>query len=277
MSDALMNVYRFADVSVHSIPKNASIPNEDAAVVTSTAIVVADGATAKHIEGESVAPISAGNVARIVAETASASSLNGAELVAHLNAVVAHFANKSFEGTGAAVYQSSSCTLACVRLCGDTLMITTVGDTSVRVNGPNGTTYCQRTAIDDLTTAARAHYVALTGDINGSRDFIMPLLRMQSAYKNNETHPLGYGVIDGTCTPDKFIRTVTSPLASVESVEVFTDGYAKLPDGLTVAHWERAFAEMIGEDPERCLTFPSTKSMDDRTVVTALIESIFLL
>jgi len=257
-----MNVYRFLDVGVHSVPKNAFSPSEDVAVVTSTSMAVADGATTKHVEGGAVARISAGNVAQIVAETAAASSLNGTELVGDLNAVVARSS-----------YHPSSCTLACVRLCGDTMVITMVGDTSVRVNGPNGTTYAHRMAIDELTAAARAHYIALTGDVNGSRDFIMPLLRMQSAYKNNETHPLGYGVIDGTCTPDRFIRTVTLPLASVQSVEVFTDGYAKLPDGITIADWELAYAEMIGEDPDRCLGFPATKPMDDRTVVTALIES----
>jgi len=259
--------YRFVDIWALSTPKTTGGPNEDAFVTTPSAIVVADGATAKSIDASAPPPVPAGEVARLVAETAAASQLNGAELVAELNEAVARLAR-------ARPSQPSSCTLACVRLVDASLIITIVGDTSVRINGPSGTTYGERMIIDDLTSAARAHYIELTGDIDGSRDFILPLLSRQSTYRNNDGHPLGYGIIDGTETPARFVRTITLPLGSTEpcSVEVFTDGYAKLPDGATVADWERAFTEMVSDDPDRCRSFPSTKSKDDRTVVTARVE-----
>jgi len=260
--------YRFAGMCTHSTPKTVGGPNEDAFVTTPSAIVVADGATAKSIGASAPPPVSAGEVARLVAEKAAASQLNGPELVAELNKAVARLAS-------ARSSQPSSCTLACVRLVDASLIITIVGDTSVRINGPSGMTYCERMIIDDLTSAARAHYIALTGDVDGSRDFIMPLLSRQSTYRNNDIHPLGYGIIDGTETPMRFVRTITLPLESSDpwSVEVFTDGYAKLPDGVDIADWEQAFTDTMAEDPDRCRSFPSTKSKDDRTIVTARVEA----
>ena len=266
-------MYQFVDVSVHSVPKTATSISEDVAVVTPSAIVVCDGATSKPVDGFAIAPIPAARVARIVTETASSSMLNGSELVAELNAAVARAVTASFVGSDVPPYQPASCTLACARLFGETVVVTLVGDTSVRVNGPGGDVYGDRVAIDELTTAARAHYIRLTGDIDGSRDFIMPLLSRQFQYRNSDTHPLGYGVIDGGRTPDKFIRTVTLPVSSVRSIEVFTDGYAKMPDAVTVDAWERAYAEMVDEDPDRCGAYPATKTRDDRTVVIASVSS----
>jgi hypothetical protein len=107
----------------------------------------------------------------------------------------------------------------------------------------------------------------LTGDISGSRDFILPLLQRQLSYQNNGTHRLGYGVIDGTETPGRFIRTYRIPFSIIDTLELFTDGYPTLPLGTTIEDWEKAFADVQRRDPNRCLDFPSTKPTDDRTVL----------
>jgi len=250
------------------------MPSEDAVATSTTAIAVADGATAKPADGLAPSPISAGRLAQFVADTAVASSLNGQALVDELNAAVARLTEAAFDVDPPPPFQPSSCTLACARIVDGRVELTIVGDTSIRVLGPHGATYSGHALVDELTSAARAHYIELTGDVDGSRDFIMPLLSRQSLYRNNHRHPLGFGVIDGTATPSKFVRTITWPIDAAAdcTIEIFTDGYVKVPAGITVDDWERAHAQVVDEDPARCRTYPATKIKDDRTVVIATIE-----
>jgi hypothetical protein len=52
----------------------------------------------------------------------------------------------------------------------------------------------------------------------------------QSAYANAVRPPLGYGVIDGFEVPSAFVRVETRAAASVNSIELFTDGYFRLAE-----------------------------------------------
>ena len=74
-------------------------------------------------------------------------------------------------------------------------------------------------------------------------------------------------------TDKNFVHVLSLPLAEIRTVEVFTDGYPKAPDGTSIDDWERAFRDAIRQDPHRCQTFPATKLRDDRTVVVATIDS----
>src|SRR3569833_2251847 len=99
-----MERYRFAQIAIHSVPKGAAMPaqgsrhgtrstlpapSEDAVATSTTAIGVADGATAKPADGLAPSPIGTGHLAQFVADSAVASTLNGQELIDELNAAVA--------------------------------------------------------------------------------------------------------------------------------------------------------------------------------------------
>lgn len=259
----------FRDIRIISCPKSPGARSEDAYATTPNCLVVADGATAKtefaidpHRTGGEI-------VARIVADSAVKSTQNGVDLVAELNYAVAAVLRDYGIAALPQGPQTPSCVFACARICGDRLIVTQVGDVGIRINGPSGETLAVRNLIDDLTSAARAHYVRLTNDLAGSRGFILPLLQAQAAYRNNPGHPLGFGVIDGSATPDPFVVTRAFDLAGITTVEIYSDGYPQAPEQVSPLAWEDAYHGVIHRDPHRCLDFPSTKAIDDRTVIIA--------
>ena len=189
--------------------------------------------------------------------------------MAELNAAVAALLQS--HGVEADSGVRPGCVFSCLRIRDDRLIVTRVGDIGVRVNG--GAISVNHALVDDLTSAARAHYIRATGDVAGGRNFILPLLQAQLAYRNNPEHPLGYGVIDGGVTPDKFVSTEVLALTDVRQIEVFTDGYPAAPvSGGGIEDWERRYRDVMEEDPDRCGTYPSTKANDDRTLIIADIR-----
>ena len=64
-----------------------------------------------------------------------------------------------------------------------------------------------------------------------------------------------------------------TPKEDVQTIEVFSDGYAKLPDNPTVAAWEAAFEATDRQDFHRISEYATVKGgtenefFDDRTVV----------
>jgi hypothetical protein len=145
------------------------------------------------------------------------------------------------------------------------LIITQVGDSSFRINGD--TVFKNDKNIDFLTANARKEYIRLTGDIAGSRNFIMPLLKTQHIYQNNPDSPLGYGSIDGTPVPSKFIRTYSFDRNEVRTLELVSDGYyGAFPEEISIGAYETLYKHIQQIDPNKCKKFASTKMNDDRTV-----------
>ena len=93
----------------------------------------------------------------------------------------------------------------------------------------------------------------------------------QGKFQNVTEPVLGYGGIDGFRVPSRFIETRSYPLADIETIELFSDGYFKPGSGFGVASWEAAFEEVEAEDVHKIGRYMSTKGTtaaqltDDRT------------
>ena len=163
-----------------------------------------------------------------------------------------------------------SSTLVCVRILDNKVLITQIGDTSFRINGKE--VYKNDKLIDELNAKARSNYIITTGDIEGGREYIMPLLKNQYLYLNNPNSILGYGFIDGTKIPDKFIKTFEFDLNSIDIIELISDGYFSLPNKVDIQAYEEEYLKVENEDPYKYKKYLSTKSNDDRTVVIIKIS-----
>lgn len=238
--------------------------NEDYFDYNKTSFVIADGATDKS--GRSYSEKTGGQiVSKLVVQEALSSALNGAELVDFLNKKV-YQQYESLNITNDIARPQYRFTSGCivVRIIAEQVFITYIGDLGFRING--NTVYQEVKQIDIDNAEERANYIKQTGDIHGSREHIKPLLLKQLEYQNNPQHPLGYGAIDGTTTPEKFIKTFQYPKKEIHLLELFTDGYFSIPSGTTISDWEKAFEKVEQEDPDKCKTHKSTKSNDDRTI-----------
>jgi len=95
----------------------------------------------------------------------------------------------------------------------------------------------------------------------------------QTRFQNNMASPFSYATLDGFDLPMPLVRVFDRPRESLESIELFTDGYFKPAATPDVASWEAAFAEVERIDPEKIEAYPSVKGTvgrmrtDDRTVV----------
>lgn len=238
--------------------------NEDFFGSGASCFVLADGATDKS--GREYGGKTGGElVSRLVVNEVLASSLNGAALVHHLNTKIKSLyeALEISQDVLDPKYRFSCCFVA-VRIVGDKLIITYVGDTALRVNGQK--IYRDQKQIDTDIAEARSQYIQATGDVAGSREHIMPQLINQYRYQNNPDDPLGYGVIDGSNTPDKFVHSLTLARNEVNTIELFSDGYFSIPSKTTISGWEEAFERAEQEDPDKWKIYKATKSKDDRTI-----------
>ncbi len=95
----------------------------------------------------------------------------------------------------------------------------------------------------------------------------------QTHFQNNTASPLSYASLDGFDIPMSLVRVFDRPRASIQSIELFTDGYFKPGASPALADWEGAFTEVERIDPEKIGRYPSVKgssarmNTDDRTVV----------
>ncbi len=95
----------------------------------------------------------------------------------------------------------------------------------------------------------------------------------QGQFQNNTVSPLSYAVLDGFGIPLSLVQIIDRPRASIQSIELFTDGYFKPGAAPDIAAWETAFAEVERTDPGKIGPYPSVKGStarvrtDDRTVV----------
>jgi hypothetical protein len=105
-------------------------------------------------------------------------------------------------------------------------------------------------------------------------DLVAELLRggivnAQGRHQNNPDSPLGYGCLDGTAIPERFIGRLL--LKAPQQIELFSDGYFAPGHGFGAASWEERFAEVEHEDPAKIARYASVKGSvggmwsDDRT------------
>lgn len=238
--------------------------NEDFFGYTETCFVIADGATDKS--GKLYDRKTGGEiVSRLVVREALLSSLVGIELVDFLNKKV-HEAYRHYGITDviADPKYRFTCGFICVRLLGHRVIVTYLGDLGFRVNGVS--VYQEVKQIDIDNANRRSRYIKETGDLRGSREHIMPFLVGQFKYQNNADDIMGYGVIDGSETPEKFIKVFEYNIANITSIELFSDGYFAVPKEVTIDGWEQMHLLVEREDPDKWLKYPSVKSKDDRTI-----------
>ena len=246
--------------------------NEDASGFNAHTIVLADGATDKagiayEQDAQTGAYKTGGEIAaRIVVETALASRLSGKDFVDAVTEEIRQY----YTQHAPQALEDSACrfTAAAVvaHIVGDELMITQVGDTSFRINSREE--YKNDKEIDTIHADMRRKYIEETGDIPGGRDHIMPRLKVQHKLQNNGQDALGYGALDGSPVPEKFIRTFSFPLKEVHTLELVTDGYfGAFPVETTIDAYEKLHAHIEIIDPHKVGEFASTKTSDDRTVL----------
>jgi hypothetical protein len=95
----------------------------------------------------------------------------------------------------------------------------------------------------------------------------------QTRFQNNTASPFSYATLDGFELPLPVIHVFDRPRESLQSIELFTDGYFKPARTPDVAAWEASFIEVERADPEKIDAYPSVKGTagrirtDDRTVV----------
>lgn len=154
------------------------------------------------------------------------------------------------------------------RIVGDKLIVTQIGDTSFRINGRDE--YKNDKEVDAINASLRKKYIEETGDIPGGREHIMPRLKEQHKLQNNADDPLGYGFLDGSPVPTKFIRNFSFELSAIETLELVTDGYfGAFPPEPTIEAYETLHQHIESVDPYKIGPFASTKTSDDRTAVIA--------
>jgi hypothetical protein len=243
--------------------------NEDCFDHNDDCFVLADGATDKsgrRYDGKTGGEL----VSRIIAEVCLSTELNGPELVRHINNKVNELYVKLEIDKDIidAKYRFTS-GFICVRLIKNNVTITYLGDLGFRINGK--TAYQETFQIDTINSEKRASYIKTTGDINGCQNYILPFILKQFDYQNNPRHTLGYGVIDGTTTPSKFIKVFKYNKKDVKTIELFTDGYYDIPKNATIKAWENLYKKIELEDPDKWIKYKSVKSKDDRTVAIITI------
>ncbi len=263
-------MFTFTNIEVFTEGKNPP-KNEDLVGSNETTIVLSDGATDKS--GQDFDGRTGGELAaELVVEVCLNTELIGEELINEVSGKLSALYEKINPNALTDSAYRFAATVVVARLSGDQLIITQVGDSSFRINGSNA--YTNNKIVDALTANTRKEYIEATGDIAGSRDFIMPLLKVQHVHQNNNESPLGYGVIDGSPVPSKFIKTYTFNQSDVSTLELVSDGYyGVFPTETTIDAYEVLHETIEQTDPNKCGEFVSTKLNDDRTVVIAQLTA----
>lgn len=257
-------------ISVFTEGKTAG-RNEDSILSNEHTVALADGVTDKS--GRDFNGKTGGEVAsKIATETALSSSATGQKLVDQISQNLTDSYRKYSQSALKDSAYRIATTLLTVRIADNQVIITQVGDCLLRVNGSE--IYGQSKLIDTLAASLRSQYIAETGDIRGSREVIMPLLKSQHIYRNNADHPLGFGAIDGSTVPSKFVSTFSLPLAELKTLELVSDGYyGAFPSEVSIEAYEKLHQKIQQTDPNKFKEYPSTKNNDDRTVAILTFTS----
>ena len=244
---------------------------EDSIVVTDDFVAVVDGATAKTgdlIDGVRPGAFAARVLSDVVRGLEPSSTATNA--IRRMTEQLAYTLEASAPGS-----ERPSASVAIYSVARREIWM--VGDCQVIVDGQ---LFAQTKRVDEIAAAARSEYLAaelLLGaqydellESDPGRDFIMPLLNAQAAFRNGaKGDRYSYGAIDGTEVPDWFV-TVHS--VKHGEVVIATDGYPLLKP--TLEESERALSRILSQDPLLIGQFQSTKglrpgnqSFDDRAYV----------
>lgn len=102
-------------------------------------------------------------------------------------------------------------------------------------------------------------------------------IQSQHLFSNDGSHPLGFSALNGSPPSMSDVVEMTIQRAKLQSIEIFSDGYAKLPSGCQVSAWEQAHHEVEQADFHKIAGFPSVKGstitehFDDRSVISLLL------
>lgn len=250
-------------VSVFTKGKD-NVRNEDHYGYNKETFVVADGATDKSgklYNGKTGGEILSCLISSICLET----RLTGVKLVKKLTEECAAFYKKNNRLALTNGFYRFAASFVCARLMKDKLIVTQVGDSAFRTNRKN--IYLNTWSVGALASELRARYIQTTADIKGSRQFILPLLKAEYVFYNHSKSPAGWGVINGTPVPKKFIKIYHFPIKSINSLEIFSDGYYDIPKGMEVKDWEQIYKRIEKEDPYKYKNYKATKTKDDRTIM----------
>lgn len=259
------------------VPKSPDEPCADEVFFGEHVLGVADGATAKPWDTAATptGALLAGRVAEMLAgqpveATAQDAVRAVTELVAKLNA-----------DAGIAPGAGSAVTFAMVHA--RRREVWRIGDARVLVDGVPRPA---RSPGEDAVAAARAlvlHEKLAAGvpletlrATDPGRTAVEPLLRSLVGLRNSPDARFGYGAIDGTPVPSRFVEVLPLPPGACEVV-LTTDGYPDPAPALTET--ERRLAQRLRRDPLLIEEVPATKgfrpganSFDDRAYVRCLVS-----
>lgn len=108
-------------------------------------------------------------------------------------------------------------------------------------------------------------------------DLLSKGIRFQHSFSNNSSHPLGFSALDGSPPSTSDVVEMTFHRTDLRSIEIFSDGYLKLPSGSKVSAWEKAHLEVEEADYHKIDSYPSVKGsttteyFDDRSVISLLM------
>ncbi len=103
--------------------------------------------------------------------------------------------------------------------------------------------------------------------------FLRGGIKTQFQMGNDMHHPLGFDTLNGTLPQRGEWTDLRLPKADVTSIEIFSDGYAKIPQAIGVAAFEAAFAEVEAQDYHKIGAYAGVKGstkaqvFDDRTIL----------
>ena len=269
--------------------------NEDQSFVGQSVIVLADGATDKtgitYPSGKS----GGRELAEIATKVASKSLKTGYELADEVTSAVRKFYETSNPEALEDASKRAATTLVTARIVGDSLVITQVGDTNVRITKTNGTVevLTNDKLIDTENAQKRSEHIKtqlgklehqpeveeLTKIIASGRAVIQDRLNTQYKLQNDaEDSRYGYGTIDGQVIPREFndgsptnyVKTFTYSANDVAKIELVSDGfYGEFPDRPDEASYRLLYSDIHANDPHKYEKYLSTKPLDDATVVIA--------
>lgn len=264
--------------------------NEDRLVATENTLAVIDGATPRvpfSFGGKSGAQFAADLIKDTLVN--SDPSINGAELVdlitkrlsgAFDELGVREELDRTPEARPAAIF-------AVARFVGNQVIITQVGDVGVRINREQ--VLLDKLKVDAVTAQvrieamerAKAQKPSIRDEelLTVGKDAIDQRLKDQAIrYYNNAEEELGHGIINGLEVPANFIKVTELDVGDVDTFEIFSDGYFKIPVDAAITAWEKALDEVEARDPLKVNTYPSVKGStadqytDDRSVLIATLR-----